>query len=406
MDHFPSLLNSGSFPAAPPPEFVALKPATNANTQWERQLSALPFNSKQGKEIRIPLTPLRPMGYHIERKVVKSSAGHYKVCETREFQLQNPETTEQTTESEDGNFKDVSKDITLTTPEFTVGQTINANLATNKINSSFYLNMDGRDVSCPQNQMELDLGLGSFFDAPTDFMFNGQQGGRHGPHFMPGGVPHVTAIPSNNFFSPPSQRRLLRSSSDFERSVAASSPDGSDAQTLRHRDMLAVCEKKEKELIEELDRIQAKVAYLKKAIRRQNTHISPEQLANRKSKKLKPNTYEALFSKVCENGEFKEMYVKADHPKPSSISELAGMMYFLLVEKTAKRPPQVGFSFRSYSDSHYTSVNRDDPMICKVKQWQAEDPIKQWRLYHFYRGNKRYEKGKTIQWKLFCLLLF
>jgi hypothetical protein len=91
---------------------------------------------------------------------------------------------------------------------------------------------------------------------------------------------------------------------------------------------------------------------------------------------------------------------------------IAGVIYFINVDKTTKKPPKVGHPFRyvlrvcvvsqrknilhtdvplltitlrCYSESHYSSVNREQPIICKVKEWPCDD-VKCWRLYHYYLG--------------------
>ena len=60
----------------------------------------------------------------------------------------------------------------------------------------------------------------------------------------------------------------------------------------------------------------------------------------------------------------------------------------MIAPKGTKKPPQVGQPFRSYADSHYASLNRDDPVICKVREWD-EQKSGIIRLYHYYTGNKK-----------------
>jgi hypothetical protein len=96
--------------------------------------------------------------------------------------------------------------------------------------------------------------------------------------------------------------------------------------------------------------------------------LTEQHFANKKTKKLHPETYEQLFFSVVEDvGATRQDYLLPQHPRVEGLLDLAGTIYFLSVAKNAKKPPQVGFPFRSYSDSHYTSVDRSTPVICKVK---------------------------------------
>jgi hypothetical protein len=84
-----------------------------------------------------------------------------------------------------------------------------------------------------------------------------------------------------------------------------------------------------------------------------------------------------------------------------------GKMYFLYVEKKVRKPPKVGFPFRCYADSHYTSLDRQSPVICKVKEWPSStEAEKVWRLYHFYCGKVRYTSSSSSSFFLFCFVLF
>lgn len=120
-------------------------------------------------------------------------------------------------------------------------------------------------------------------------------------------------------------------------------------------------------------------------------YLSESRMEHRKNKKLHPLTYDALYRAICANHDgTREKYLMNEHPQVSSLTDLPGMVYFLQVAKGSRKPPHVGFPFRSYSDSHYTSVDRDTPIICKVKEWPVDnDPKNIWRLYHYYLGNKK-----------------
>jgi hypothetical protein len=122
-----------------------------------------------------------------------------------------------------------------------------------------------------------------------------------------------------------------------------------------------------------------------------DNYLSESHLEHKKNKKLHPLTYDALYRALVGNIDgTREKYLLNEHPQVGSLTELPGMVYFLLVAKGSRKPPHVGFPFRSYSDSHYTSVDRDTPIICKVKEWPVDnDPKNIWRLYHYYLGNKK-----------------
>lgn len=122
-----------------------------------------------------------------------------------------------------------------------------------------------------------------------------------------------------------------------------------------------------------------------------DNYLSEAHMEHRKIKKLHPLTYDALYRAIVGNLDgAREIYLLNEHPHVRSLSELPGRVYFLQVAKGSRKPPQVGFPFRSYSDSHYTSVDRESPVICKVKEWPVNnDPKSIWRLYHYYLGNKK-----------------
>jgi hypothetical protein len=119
--------------------------------------------------------------------------------------------------------------------------------------------------------------------------------------------------------------------------------------------------------------------------------LSDTHMEHRRIKKLHPLTYDALYRAIVTNAEgMREKYLLNEHPQVELLSELPGRVYFLQVAKGSRKPPHVGFPFRSYSDSHYTSVDRETPVICKVKEWPVDnDPKNIWRLYHYYLGNKK-----------------
>lgn len=119
--------------------------------------------------------------------------------------------------------------------------------------------------------------------------------------------------------------------------------------------------------------------------------LSETHMEHRRIKKLHPLTYDALYRAIIANVEgAREKYLLNEHPQVDTLADLPGRVYFLQVAKGSRKPPHVGFPFRSYSDSHYTSVDRENPVICKVKEWPVDnDPKNIWRLYHYYLGNKK-----------------
>lgn len=122
-----------------------------------------------------------------------------------------------------------------------------------------------------------------------------------------------------------------------------------------------------------------------------DNYLSESHLEHRKIKKLHPLTYDAIYRAIISNMDgAREKYLLNDHPQVDSLLQLPGRVYVVQVSKGTRKPPHVGFPFRSYSDSHYTSVDRENPVICKVKEWPVDnDPKNIWRLYHYYLGNKK-----------------
>lgn len=122
-----------------------------------------------------------------------------------------------------------------------------------------------------------------------------------------------------------------------------------------------------------------------------DNYLSESHLEHRKIKKLHPLTYDAIYRAIISNLDgAREKYLLNDHPQVDSLLQLPGRVYVIQVSKGTRKPPHVGFPFRSYSDSHYTSVDRENPVICKVKEWPVDnDPKNIWRLYHYYLGNKK-----------------
>jgi len=163
----------------------------------------------------------------------------------------------------------------------------------------------------------------------------------------------------------------------------------------KYRELLKFFQQEEKKKQTELNDIRSKISKVRDAISKQSSFLSEAHLANKATKKLKLETYEALFDTLLEDNETRKHYLRDKHPEPE-LKELAGMIYFLYVDKSSRKPPQVGHRFRSYTESHYTSENREQPIICKVKEWAAiEDPTKCWRLYHYYMGNTSRKRKRT-----------
>lgn len=92
-------------------------------------------------------------------------------------------------------------------------------------------------------------------------------------------------------------------------------------------------------------------------------------MEGRESKKLSSQTYYHLFEFTMDEISHgrKPHFVLSEHPKISNLDDLPGKIYFLKVHKGSRRPPHIGHSFRSYSDCHYSTINREKPIICKVK---------------------------------------
>jgi len=121
-------------------------------------------------------------------------------------------------------------------------------------------------------------------------------------------------------------------------------------------------------------------------------------------KKLRPEMYENLFQAMLQSPILQQRFVRTEHVVVANISDLAGLIYFIRASRATKKPPRVGFRFRSYSFSHYSSMDRAHPIICKVKEWPATldgvvgvggDSSMVWRMYHFYVGNKRHRLRKS-----------
>jgi hypothetical protein len=153
----------------------------------------------------------------------------------------------------------------------------------------------------------------------------------------------------------------------------------------KQKELLKYYERVEEEKRTELGAIQSKIRYLKEQIDRNQSYLDDRFLVNKHIRKLHALTYEALFNNFVENEEVRKRYLRNGHPQVKNITDLAGVIYFINVDKTTKKPPKVGHPFRCYSESHYSSVNREQPIICKVKEWPCDD-VKCWRLYHYYLG--------------------
>lgn len=92
-------------------------------------------------------------------------------------------------------------------------------------------------------------------------------------------------------------------------------------------------------------------------------------LEGKENKKLSSHSYRGLFDFVTGEISYgrKPSIVLSEHPKISNLDDLPGKIYFLKVHKGTRRPPHIGHPFRSYSDCHYSTIDRDKPIICKVK---------------------------------------
>lgn len=93
------------------------------------------------------------------------------------------------------------------------------------------------------------------------------------------------------------------------------------------------------------------------------------ELKGKELRKLSNETYEKIFYNLIEELKIygKSDYLLSEHPKVSDISKLPGTIYFLNVDKRSRRPPHIGIQFRSYCKRHYTTIDRENPIICKVK---------------------------------------
>jgi len=112
-----------------------------------------------------------------------------------------------------------------------------------------------------------------------------------------------------------------------------------------------------------------------------------------KMKKLTNQEYQTIFQYMSQTTEGQKLLLKSHKKDINSLEDLAGVIYFLRVTVNSKRPPEVGFRFRSYSDSHYTSEDRDNPIACKVREFPTNNKKEIFRLYHFYKG-KKFKKRK------------
>lgn len=95
----------------------------------------------------------------------------------------------------------------------------------------------------------------------------------------------------------------------------------------------------------------------------------PELTEGKETKKLSNQAYTRLYEYLIEEinqGKTPELLYK-EHPQVDDLRGLPGTIYFLKVQKGTRRPPRIGFQFRSYSECHYTTVDRENPIICKVK---------------------------------------
>jgi len=138
------------------------------------------------------------------------------------------------------------------------------------------------------------------------------------------------------------------------------------------KEILSYLQTKEKKLKNNLGRTQSSIRKLQKLIQKNNESSLPYSLENIDSKKLSNEDYERVYDYMMNNSEAKKRLVLKTHKMVSNILELAGELYFLKVPKSFKKPPSVGFRFRSYTDSHYTSEDRDNPIACKVREFPSE----------------------------------
>jgi hypothetical protein len=140
---------------------------------------------------------------------------------------------------------------------------------------------------------------------------------------------------------------------------------------------------------------QASTALSEQGINDYVSILESERFANAAKRKLPAADYDILFFEFLNNTEVRARFYRETHLQPKTLTELLGKMYFLHVEQKARKPPKVGFPFRCYTDSHYTSCDRHSPVICKVKEWPSPTEIgKVWRLYHFYCGKVRKKRAR------------
>jgi len=139
---------------------------------------------------------------------------------------------------------------------------------------------------------------------------------------------------------------------------------------------------------------QSSIRKLQKLIQKNNESTLPYSLDNIEAKKLSNEEYEKVYDYMINSKEGRKKLLQKTHKMVTHLHELSGMIYFLKVPKSNKKPPTVGFRFRSYSDSHYTSEDRDNPIACKVREFPSENEEEVYRLYHFYKGKKSKKKKK------------
>eukprot|EP01130_Rhizamoeba_saxonica_P017919 TRINITY_DN8819_c0_g2_i2.p2 TRINITY_DN8819_c0_g2~~TRINITY_DN8819_c0_g2_i2.p2 ORF type:complete len:323 (-),score=63.59 TRINITY_DN8819_c0_g2_i2:1335-2303(-) len=169
-------------------------------------------------------------------------------------------------------------------------------------------------------------------------------------------------------------------------------PDLSIPENQRKAQLVDLYIQKQHFLQREMYIVNMKIQEMSQDYSEQKTHLKPDKLASKASKKLAKETYDALYQYMLENEEGRDKYYRSSHITVENINDLAGEVYFLHANKNTKKPPSVGHKFRSYGD-HYTSLDRENPISCKVKIWQdASDSTKVWRMYHFYRGYNRHKK--------------
>lgn len=148
--------------------------------------------------------------------------------------------------------------------------------------------------------------------------------------------------------------------------------------------------------IKEKNPIEEEYSYMKDSIKFYS-YTFPELTEGKETKKLSNQAYHRLFDYLIDElkqGKSPE-FLKGEHPQVEDLKKLPGTIYFLKVSKGTRRPPRIGFQFRSYSECHYTTIDRENPIICKVKEFICPSESQSiWRLYHYYSGNKRRKEKK------------